>query len=99
MQGPVRGIRKSREKSRFADQGYNSCDNFFACPMSLVAKFYLKILHLDVVNAFMHADLEKTVFMRMPPGYGEHSKLPTQAKYSALWPSPVPSAVAAKTHR
>ncbi len=32
MQGQVSGIRQSTETSRFADQGYNSVDNLFACP-------------------------------------------------------------------
>ncbi len=32
MQGQVNSIRQSTETSRFADQGYNSGDNLFACP-------------------------------------------------------------------
>ena len=41
----------------------------------LVAKFDLEILQLDAVNAFVHADLDETVFMRMLPGYGKQSKV------------------------
>ncbi len=40
-----------------------------------VAKFDLETLQLDAVNAFVHADLDETVFMRMPPGYGEQGKV------------------------
>ena len=43
--------------------------------LALVAKFNLETLQLNAVNAFVHADLEKTVFMRMPPGYGEQGKV------------------------
>ena len=42
--------------------------------LSLVAKFDLETLQLDAVNAFVHADLDETVFMKMPPGYGEQGK-------------------------
>ena len=42
----------------------------------LTAKFDLKTLQLDAVNAFVHAELlDKTVFMRMPPGYVEQRKI------------------------
>ena len=43
--------------------------------LALVAKFDLETLQLDAVNAFVHADLDETVFMRMPPGYGEQGKV------------------------
>ena len=37
--------------------------------LALVAKFDLKTLQLDAVNAFIHAELlDETVFMRMSPG-------------------------------
>ena len=41
----------------------------------MAAKFDLKTLQLDAVNAFVHVDLDKTVFMKMPPGYGEQGKV------------------------
>ena len=42
----------------------------------LTAKFDLETLQLDAVNAFVHAELlDKTVFMRMPPGYAEQGKV------------------------
>ncbi len=43
--------------------------------LAVVAKFDLETLQLDAVNAFVHADLDETVFMRMPPGYGEQGKV------------------------
>ncbi len=43
--------------------------------LALVAKFDLKTLQLDAVNAFVYADLDKTVFMKMPPGYDEQGKV------------------------
>ncbi len=39
--------------------------------LAVVAKFDLETLQLDEVNAFVYSDLDETVFMRMPPGYGE----------------------------
>ena len=44
--------------------------------LALTAKFDLETLQLDAVNAFVHAELlDKTVFMRMPPGYAEQRKV------------------------
>lgn len=43
--------------------------------LAVAAKFDLETLQLDAVNAFVHADLDETVFMRMPPGYGENGKV------------------------
>ncbi len=43
--------------------------------LALVAKFDLETLQLDEVNAFVHTDLDETVFMRMPPGYGRQGKV------------------------
>ena len=44
--------------------------------LALTAKFDLETLQLDAVNAFVHAELlDETVFMRMPPGYGEQGKV------------------------
>ena len=40
-----------------------------------VAKFDLETLEIDEVNAFVHTDLDETVFMKMPPGYGEQGKV------------------------
>ena len=44
--------------------------------LALTAKFDLETLQLNAVNAFVHAELlDKTVFMRMPPGYAEQRKV------------------------
>ena len=44
--------------------------------LALTAKFDLKTLQLNAVNAFVHAELlDKTVFMRMPPSYTEQGKV------------------------
>ncbi len=43
--------------------------------LALVVKFDLETLQLDVVNAFVQADLDETVFMRIPPRYGENGKV------------------------
>lgn len=37
--------------------------------LAMTAKFDFETLQLDAMNAFVHANLDKTVFMRMPPGY------------------------------
>ena len=37
--------------------------------LAVAAKFDLETLQLDEVNAFVHTDLDETVFIRMPPGY------------------------------
>lgn len=41
----------------------------------LIAKFDLEILQLDIVNIFVYVDLNKTVFRRMPSGYGKKGKV------------------------
>lgn len=41
----------------------------------MAAKFDLETLQLDAVNASVHADLDKMVFMKMPPAYGEQGKV------------------------
>ena len=44
--------------------------------LALTAKFDLKTLQLDAVNAFIHAELlDETVFMRMSLGYAEQEKV------------------------
>lgn len=37
--------------------------------LAMVAKFDLETLQIDAVNAFVHADLDELVYMRMPPGF------------------------------
>ena len=43
--------------------------------LATVAKFDLETLQLDALNAFVHADIDETVYMRMPPGYGKPNKV------------------------
>ena len=55
--------------------------------LALVAKFDLETLQLDAVNTFVHADLDKTVYMQMFSGYGEPEKVLKFNKvlYSLRW--------------
>lgn len=43
--------------------------------LAIVAKFNLETLQLDAVNAFVHVDLDETVFMHMPPGFSKNGKV------------------------
>ena len=43
--------------------------------LALVAKFDLETLQLDAVNVFVHANLDETVFIKMPPGYNKQGKV------------------------
>jgi hypothetical protein len=43
----------------------------FRVLLATAAKFDLETLQLDALNAFVHADIDETVYMRMPPGYGK----------------------------
>ena len=43
--------------------------------LAVVAKFNLETLQLDMVNGFVHANLDKTVFMEMSPAYVQFGKI------------------------
>ena len=43
--------------------------------MAITAKFDLKIIQLDIVNAFVYYDLDEVVYMKMPPRFIKHSKV------------------------
>lgn len=43
--------------------------------LALIAKFNLETLQLDAVNAFVHAELDEKVYMKMPPGYEIQGKI------------------------
>lgn len=43
--------------------------------LALIAEFDLETLQLDAVNAFVHADLDETVYMKMAPGRDEQGKV------------------------
>jgi hypothetical protein len=41
----------------------------------MVVKFDLETLQLDVPNTFVHADIDETVYMWIPPNYGKPNKV------------------------
>jgi hypothetical protein len=41
----------------------------FRALMAIAARFDLDLLQYDAVNAFVHANIDQDIFMRMPPGY------------------------------
>ena len=43
--------------------------------LAVAAKFDLETLQLNMVNTFVHANLDKTLFMRMPPGFNKNGKV------------------------
>ena len=43
--------------------------------IAIAACFDLELKQYDVVNAFIHAPLNKKVYMRMPPGYQESGRI------------------------
>ena len=42
--------------------------------MALVTAFNLKVIHLDIVNAFVNTNVDKEVYIIMPEGYREERK-------------------------
>src|SRR5436190_17325984 len=43
--------------------------HFFCVFMALAAQFDLELIQYDAINAFMHANLDETVFMKMSNRY------------------------------
>jgi hypothetical protein len=43
--------------------------------MAITAKFDLEAQQMDAVNAFVHSDLDETVFMKCPPGFEKPNKI------------------------
>lgn len=43
----------------------------FRTLMAIAARFDLELIQYDAVNAFINAELDHDVFMKMPPGYGK----------------------------
>ena len=41
----------------------------------LTTKFDLEIIQLDIVNVFMHTNLDEMMFMRVPLRYGKNGKV------------------------
>ena len=48
---------------------------FLRILLLVAIKFDLEILQLDVINAFVYANLDDTVFMKMPSGYMQSGKV------------------------
>ena len=61
----------------------------FRTLMAIVARFDLKTIQLDAVNAFVHCHLDEVVYMRPPPYYSFHDDYSTHG--SRRTPSAVPS--------
>jgi reverse transcriptase-like protein len=47
----------------------------FRTLMAITAKFDLEAQQIDAVNAFVHSDLDETVFMKCPPGFEKPNKI------------------------
>jgi hypothetical protein len=43
--------------------------------MGITAKFDLKMVQIDAVNAFVHCDLDEVMYMRMPSGFTKPGKV------------------------
>ena len=43
--------------------------------MAIMAKFNLKTIQMDAVNAFIHCDLDEVVYIKLPPGYIKRGKV------------------------
>jgi len=42
--------------------------------MAITAKFDLEMTQIDVVNAFVHCDLDEVVYIKLPPGFNKGKK-------------------------
>jgi hypothetical protein len=47
----------------------------FCTLMAMTARFDLKTRQLDAVNAFVNCDLDKVVYIRLPPGFEKPGKV------------------------
>ena len=57
---------------------------------AVAVKFDLETLQLDAIKAFVHTNLDETVFMKIPPENGEPSKvLRLNKALYILWLSPL----------
>ena len=43
--------------------------------MAITAKFDLETIQTDIVNAFVHYNLNKVIYIKMPPGFGKKGKV------------------------
>jgi len=42
--------------------------------MAITAKFDLETTQIDIVNAFVHYDLNEVVYIKLPPGFNKGKK-------------------------
>ncbi|KAF7173426.1 hypothetical protein CNMCM6106_007498 [Aspergillus hiratsukae] len=70
----VRGDQQTKEK---AEDTYAAtlAARSFRTFMAIAARFDLELKQYDAVNAFVHAPLNKKVFMRMPRGYQQRGRI------------------------
>src|SRR5467141_1953110 len=47
----------------------------FRTLMAIPTKFDLETQQMDAINAFLHCDLDETVFVRMPPGFEKKGRV------------------------
>ena len=40
----------------------------------ITAKFDLEMTQIDAINAFVHCDLDKVVYIKLPPGFNKGKK-------------------------
>jgi hypothetical protein len=58
----LRGVAENNYAATLAGRSFRTV-------MAIAARFDLELLQFDAVNAFVNADLDEDVFMRMPPGH------------------------------
>lgn len=69
----VRG--DQQEKTDLPTRAATLASNYFRVLLALVAKFGLETAQLDAINAFVHADLDETVYMKLPPNFTSSEKV------------------------
>jgi hypothetical protein len=67
--------------------------------MAITAKFDLEMTQIDTVNAFVHYNLNKVVYIKLPPGFnkGKIDKV-LHLKKSPLRTIIIPSITAKESH-
>src|SRR5437016_8821488 len=43
--------------------------------MAMAARFDLELTQYDAINAFVHANLDETIFMKIPDGYQKNDRI------------------------
>ncbi|KAF7565076.1 hypothetical protein PtrM4_045100 [Pyrenophora tritici-repentis] len=64
-------VRGDQQRNVTAQETYAAtlAGRSFRMLVSIAARFDLELKQYDVSNAFVNADIDRTVYMRMPPGY------------------------------